>query len=470
MQIGNDFFLNMFGAIANLPITAQMGGADFIPTNANGGTLQLTGPGSAAWLGMKNKMMQKYAYENCFPLGSVVDRLADFDISGKVSISYVGGKSKGNDATNSWAKNLRRLFARPNPLQSWEQFRGQQIIYKKVFGFCPVLPIIPEGMGVDYTQAIINLPPWLFFPIPVPVPNIATATQIEELVQGWRMSILGRQIVMRPNDVIILDDGYMQDEMEYFILPKSRLVGLDMAISNLCYGFEADNVLLRRRGPIGFITHVASKDNISGYLPMTEEQQQEIQTNLQQYGISWQQYQYMVTRIPTKWESMGYDVKQLGTKETISTAERAICHRYAFPYVLYEEQDATYANAGNAKKSVYQDNVIPNAAKDYGKYSKFFQAQENGCIIDCNFDHVSVFQEDAKFKGDAAYANDQALEIEWLNNVITLNQWRIARGYETTSDGDVYFRDVEQAEEPVTGGAGELPTKVKSNGHQKILI
>lgn len=452
LPLGNSFFLNLFGSIANMPIAGALGTfADFIPTDNHGNILKLTGQDSAAWLGMKNKMMQKFAYEYCFPLSSVVDRLAEYDVSGTIEINYAGGKGAANPAKNLWSQNMRRLMTRPNPLQNWIQFRAQQVAYKKTFGFCPVLPIVPSGMSKEYAQAMINLPPWLFTPIIAPGVNIVTATELNQIVTGWRVNILGKVTTIAPDDLFILDDGYLQDEFYSYTLPMSRLVGLDMAISNLCASMEADNVLLRKRGPLGFITHAPKSDPISGNIAMSDEVKQELQNSLAGYGLNWAQYQYVISRQPVKWESMGYNVTELGTKETIIAAERAICHRYAYPFILYEEQDATYANGGNAKKGVYQDNVIPSNRKDMMEYERFFEAEENNCEICADYSHVAAFQEDEKFKGQAAQLLDQALQIEWLNNVITLNQWRTMRGYDTTSDGDVYFKDL-NVQNPATAG------------------
>ena len=443
MPIGNSFFLNLFGSIANLPIAGMLGNTDFIPTDGNGNILKLTGQDSAAWLGMKNKLMQKYAYEYCFPLSSVVDRLAEYDVSGNIEIYRLEGKGKQNPATNLWSQNMRRLLEQPNPLQPWSQFRSQQKIYAKVFGFCPVLPIIPSGFTPEYAQAMINLPPWLFTPILKPGANFFTATKIEDMVDGWRCNLLGKQIVFRPDQIMILSDGYMQDEMFSYVLPMSRLVGLDMAISNLCASMEADNVLLRKRGPLGFITHAPKSDPVIGNLAMTKEEKDELQNSLRDYGLNWSQLQFAISRQPVKWESMGYNVTELGTKETIIAAERAICHRFAYPFILYEEQGATYANGGNAKKGVFQDNVIPSNRKDLEVYESFFLAAENNCEICGDYSHVAAFQEDEKFKGQAAQLLDQALQIEWLNNVITLNQWREQRGYDTVlGEGDKYYKDL----------------------------
>jgi hypothetical protein len=450
MQFSNSFFLNLFGTIANLPASSFLSGMDFAPISNNGDILKLTGQDSAAWLGMKNRMMQKYAYDYCFPVASVVDQLGHYDTTCELEINYITLKRGGNTAKNTWANNMRRLLSQPNPLQDWHQFRGQQVMYKKIFGYCPVFVLKPSQMTPDYAAIMINLPPWLFDPVPRPGANILKATKLSDIVGGWRVNLPGgKMVILQPDDVFLLDDGYMQDELQHFILPKSRLVGLDMAISNLCAAMEADNVTLRKRGPLGFITHAPKTDPVSGNIAMTADEKNEIQTALQQYGLNWSQFQFAISRTPVRWESMGYNVTELGTKETIITAERAVCHRYAYPFILYEEQGSTYANVIQAEKNVYQNNVIPNNKKDFLKYEKYFLAEENNCCIYGNFSNVAILQEDEKNKGQAAQLWDQALQIRWLNNVITLNQWREQVGIDTTDDGDVYFKDM-KTERPLT--------------------
>jgi hypothetical protein len=231
------------------------------------------------------------------------------------------------------------------------------------------------------------------------------------------------------------------DENESFILPQSKLVGLDMAVSNLCAAMEADNVLLRKKGPLGFISHDAGavKDSVAGYIPMMENEKLEIQEALSQYGMSWDQFQYVVSRTAIKWNSMSYDVNQLGTKETIISSEKAICHRFGFPYVLYEETESAFANGENAASSVYQNNVIPNAKKDLNKYNAFFGAEENACVIRMCYDDIPALQEDEVNKNSAAYSLAQTLDLEYKSGIITKNQWLTARGYDTVGDGDTYY-------------------------------
>lgn len=446
---------NLFGTIAGGSLAYSPSGMSFIPKGPNGETIVIKGD-TASWMGLKNRLMQKYAYDFCFPVSCVVDRLAEYDITGTIEILRSTGKGKDNFATNEWAQRMNKLLAQPNPLQSWEQFRGQQNVYKRIFGFCPVLPIVPAGFGPEYAISMINLPPWLFDV--EGTKKLLFTSRVDEIIKHYKCTILNQSFVLQPDQVIILEDSFMQDEACDFLLPQSRLVGLDMAVSNICAAMEADNVLLKKKGPLGFISHdaAATKDSVAGYIPMTKTEKEELQSALAQYGLSLEQYQYVISRTASKWNPMSFDVKQLGTKETVMAGEKAICHRFGYPYTLYEQQDSTYANGANAEKGVYQNNVIPNNTKDLNKYNKHFKASDNACKISNNYSHIAVLQEDELAKAQAANTWNDALKKEYDNNLITKNQWLTARGYDTIPDGDKYKKD-EAQDEPIVVDPNKLP-------------
>ncbi len=435
------FVHNLFGTIANMngtvPVPSHI---DFIPNGNAGETIQIKGD-SAEWLGLKSRQMQKYAYDYCHPVASVVDRLAEYDLTGELLILKIKGKGKEDIAKSSWAERMRKLLEQPNPMQNWHQFRGQQNVYKRVFGFCPVLPLIPAAFEHDpsFATCMINLPPWLFEA--KGRRKFILTSDINEIIEEYIVTIYGNRVSFKPQQIFILEDGFVMDEVSDFLLPQSRLVGLDFAISNLCASMEADNVLLKKKGPLGFISHdaAATKDAVAGYIPMEDEEKEELQAELTKYGLSWSQFQYAISRQAVKWNPMSFDVKQLGTKETVVACEKAICHRYGYNYVLYEDTDATYANGENAASSVFQNNIIPNNKRDMNKYNKFFKARENDCEMFCDFSDLSALQEDKLNQGQAAQALDNALLLEYENDIITKNQWLTARGYDTVEGGDVYF-------------------------------
>lgn len=438
-----NFLTNLFGTIAGTTFLNRVSsGISHIPKDNVGGTIQIKGD-TASWLGLKNKLMQKYAYDYCFPVASVVDRLAEYDITGTVEILRASGKGREDYATNSWARNMEKLLAQPNPLQSWEQFRGQQVVYKKVFGYCPVLPFVPAGMTPDNATSMVNIPPWLFEAYGTK--NIFFISKADEIVKEYKVTILNKSFTLKPEQVFILEDSFMQNDECDYLLPQSRMVGLDMAVSNLCAAMEADNVLLKKKGPLGVWSHDAAavKDSMVGYLPMSTDEKAELQETLQQYGLNLEQYQYIISRTAIKWLPTSFDVRQLGTAETVVRSEKAICHRYAFPYVLYEETDATFANSSEAAKGVFVTNVIPNSRKDINKYNKFFKASENNAYIKVDYSDIAALQEDKVKQAETESRLTDLVLKQYDNNVITYNQMLTRMGLETVADGDKLKKDRE---------------------------
>lgn len=448
----NNFFSNyvsnLFGTVARQAVSPLGSSMDFIPQGANGEVIQLRGDISAAWLGLQNPLMQKFAYEYCYPVSSVIDRIAEMDVAGEIEINRQSGKGKEEPATSPYAVAMNKLFKHPNPMQSWSMFRAQQTSYKKIFGYCPVFVVIPAGFENQpwMATAMFNLPPWLFNAIPNPKWNMYDPNGVEtgatSPISHYTLSYLGKFFTIQPQWVFILEDGVMPDNNKYFLLPESKLVGLDMPVSNICAALEADNVLLKKKGPLGFIGHdPGAKDHIAGYLPMTKRDKTQLQKDLMQYGLSLDKFQYVISRTAARWNPMSYNVTELGTKETIIGGSKAVCHRFGFPYVLYEASETTYANQNQAARDVYQNVIIPASDKDMEKYEQFFLADKNNCDIDLCYDHLQVMQENKLEKAQSDHWLSKGLEVDFRNGIISKNQWRTAKGYELVAGDDTAYVD-----------------------------
>lgn len=447
------FVDNLFGVIAqNAGLNLVQSGIDFIPIDGNYGTLDIKGNygtldikgKNATWIGLGNRDQQLAAYQYCSPLASVIDRLAEADINGKPEILRAGGKGKEDYATSEYARKLNALFTQPNPLQSWLQFRGQQVVYKKIFGFCPVWPINPAGFPApEDAYQLWNLPPWLFDY--EATKKIFRQKDIGGIVKTWVLNINGERVEIPADKIFILEDSFLQDENCDFILPKSRMVGLDMAVSNICAAMEADNVLLKKKGPLGAWTHDPAQDRIAGYVPMSEDKKQQVQADLSQYGLSFNQYQYIISRHAIKWQPTSFDVNQLGTSDTLVKGTKEICHRYNYSYTLLEESESTFsANGVRAHVSLYQNNVIPQRSKDDDKYTGFFRMRENNCKLVSNFEALPILQPDKKAEADTIMSQTNAYVKQYKENIITMNMMLEKLGYDTRADGDVFYNQTEE--------------------------
>lgn len=433
------FTNNLFGAIAGLSGSLVRPAPDFIPIDGSGKTLQLTNT-SANWLGLRSRQMQYWAYVYCAPLSAIIDKLAECDINGVV-------EAIKNDGTEDYSqsntvKRLMNLLNKPNPIQSWEDFRSEQVAYKKIFGFCPVFPIIPKGFSdPTYATSIWNLLPWLCTPQINSGFNIYSTSGTP--VKQWTMSIFGQAVMIDGDKIMMLTDGVVKDSGTQYMLPLSKVAGLDYAVSNCCYSQEADNVLLRKKGPIGAWSHDPPTDSMAGYLPMKKEEKKELQDDLAQYGLSWDQFQFLVTRQRVKYVSAGFNVKELMTKETFNQGVEIMCDKFGVPAECLSFKDAKYENRAAAEKFMYQNVVIPGNNRDMRVYTNFFGLQklDTPVKLRCDYDELPILQDDMGAAAKAMLDKTEAVNNQYKDGYITKNMARQELGHDSIEGEDYYYVD-----------------------------
>ena len=456
------FTNNLFGAIAGLTGNLVRPGRDFIPIDGSGGTLKLTNT-TANWLGLRSRQMQYWAYVYCSPLSAIIDKIAECDMNGEL-------EAIKNDGTEDYSlsltvKRLMNLLERPNPLQTWESFRAEQVAYKKIFGFCPVWPIVPVGISdPTYAKTIWNVLPWLA--TPQINSEFSLYSETGSPVKSWQLSVFNSHINIPGESIMMLTDGIVKDSGTQYMLPLSKVAGLDYAVSNICYAMEADNVLLRKKGPLGVWTNNRPTDPVAGYLPMTAADKADLQTDLQSYGLGFEQFQYLVSRNNVKYESAGYNVKELMTKETVLQSIQMVCDKFNMPIEVMSFKDVTYANKSAAEKYLYQNNVIPGNNRDMRVYTNFFGLNklDTPVRLRCDFDELPIMQEDAAKEGSAMASKTTAIDAQYKAGYITKNMARQELGYDSIPGEDYYYIDSPEAKAATE--AADKALQIKQDGKQ----
>lgn len=432
---------NMFGSI-DRRLGAFIGNFGFVPTDGNGGTMSLNDTNvSPQWMGLESRMNQFKAYCYCPPLSSCIDRLAQADSNGIISFVDNAGLPINNINKIPSMSRIRDLFLDPNPMETWFEFDAGQVVFAKTFGFCPVWCITPAGMDRSYTIAMFNLNPYIVQAIPnfdysmYALKGTKNANPIKE----WTFTMSGITYRIPAEDVLLIKDGYMNQTVgDGTNLPMSKVAGLDYSISNICAAMEADNVLLKKKGPLGIFSY-DPKPDMAGSTPMTGTDKNEIQNELKRYGMSWGQLQYIVSKMPVKWNSMSFNVQELMTKETVRQGTDSICDRFDYPAELMSGKNATYENRTSAEKFLYQNNIIPFSLRRMARYNKFFGLTTTDYNIVINYNHLAVLQEDLVKSGQARYYQSQSLLIDWQAGMITMNQYLIRQELPEVEGGDIYY-------------------------------
>lgn len=429
---------NIFGTLGAGAFPLATYGKDFIPKDDGGGIINLGGltdGGSAKWIGLGSKQMQFWAYAFCTPLAAVIDRLAQADTNG--ILQFV------DEDTNVPIKNVNKiprlsrikaLLKKPNPWQTWEEFEGEQVVLCKIFGYCPVFSVGPKGFDKSYTKALINLNPVYLTP---QRNNEFSIYKSEGKIKSWTLNVLGNTYDIPSEDIMLIKDGFVTKTTDDLDLPMSKINGLDFAVSNFCASMEADNVILKKKGPLGVFSFDPGKD-MAGTTPLDPEAKDALQEDLLQYGLTIGQIQYVVSKMPVKWSPISFNLRDLMTKEVSRAAMDLMCDRFDYPAELMSGKNATYENRNTSEKFLYQNNIIPYSLRRMTRYNNFFDLT-SGVIIRKSYSHLPVLQEDIVKAGEAYLAESQGLDVDWKSGMITWNQWQIRKERDPVPGMDIYY-------------------------------
>lgn len=435
---------NMFGSIANSGMN-WLGSWDFLPTDNTGGIMSLTGENldrKAQWLGLGTRQMQYWAYCYCAPLAAVIDRIANADANGRVCFLTDDGKLIANPNKIPMMARIRKLMLKPNPMQTWDEFDSQQVAFCKTFGYCPMFAVGPVGMDKTYSIAFFNLNP--FYAQPVinhDYSMFAVTGPNTNPIKEWTLTILGTSYTIPSSDILLLKDGHMDATDNSGVLPLSKVAGLDYFVSNICAAMEADNVLLKKKGPLGIFSSDAKPD-MAGQTPMPPTEQKDLQEQLARYGLTRGQMQHVISKWPVRWNPMSFSVSELMTKETVRQGTDGICDRMDYPAELMSGKNATYENRNSAERFLYQNNIIPFSLRRMARYNIFFGLQDTDYNIRLNYDHLPVLmvREDLLNEGQANKENSIGFSTMWKDGVITQNQYLKKMGMdELGAEGDIYY-------------------------------
>jgi hypothetical protein len=169
---------------------------------------------------------------------------------------------------------------------------------------------------------------------------------------------------------------------------------------------------------------------------MTSEQKDQLQQDFRRYGLKNHQWQFIITSATLKWQQMGVATKDLMLFEEIEADTMAICDNYNYPYQLMSSaKGTTFSNLNEGKKLLYQDATLPEAESIYEQWNQLFNSKKYNLKIDKDYSHVAVLQEDKLQSAQARKELNEALQIEFQNGLITLDDWLEKLGEDPLPDG-----------------------------------
>lgn len=366
----------------------------------------------------------RQAYLKCAPLKAVVNRRASMFANGRYNITSRDGQK---EARGTFSRDLDKLLNKPNVLQTGRQFKAQHDIYVDLFGYCPVLKISPSGFP-NTLKAIWNLPPWLFdidF-----TGNWYNQTDIKAIYKQFYLNWGGQKRQLDMDAVfLVLDNSIGTDNDGNLLMPDSRVKGLGQFVSIEANSELSLNTIISKKGAIGILSNSPGSGQYAPLKVGTEKEA--IQRDFARFGLTGQEFQVIITDASLQWQNMSYPVKDLMLFEAMTAAKGGICDgmgMYSYLMNPVNGQGTTFNNLNEAKKSQYQDFIIPD---DEGRTEQLGQnliPEDENLSLKTDFSHVEVLQESQQSKAVTTKAQADAYQSQYNLGLMTRNDILEAMG------------------------------------------
>lgn len=385
------------------------------------------------------------AYQQCPVVSSIINKKASCIINGITKIV----DNDNQEINTVQAVALRKLLKKPNAIQSGKQFKAQQSVYKQIYGYCPVLVIKPVGFEADYSKwKLWNLPPWMI--LAQTNTNLFYESDAKPFT-SILLTYMGHSVYLNPDSVFFIKENqistgtYMYNGNTNNVslhLPDSRLFAVEKPINNLIASLNSRGSLIQERGPQWLLTNDSADSAEQGLFPIDEEAKKDLHKDFLQYGIMAGQRKAIITDAKLKLQTVGFNVQELQLLEGEIQDAKMICDQLNYPPYLMGLVDAKFDNQDIAERNLYTNAIIPDCESDDEQISSMLGLEAFGLKITTDFKHLPALQENEEKKGRGALLMNQALVIEFYNNQITWNEWRVERGRDTVPGMDKYYKDL----------------------------
>lgn len=406
------------------------------------------------------------AYKTCPPLTSIINKKAQAYINGKSWILNASGRSRDKESTSEVANKFRKLRKQPNPFQSEKEFDAQQYVYLQLFGWCMMIIIKPVGFSPLDATAIWNIPPSMVN-VEETQKSWLQAKKKGDIIKSVVIEWEGEKTTIKADDVYIIKD--FVPNFKSLIFPESRVCSLELPINNIIGAYESRNVLINYRGALGIIS--PDQKDAGGSIKLLEEDKEQLQKDFANYGLKNRQWKFIISSASIKWSQIGISTRELMLFEEIQDSIMRICDQFNFPYPLIANEKFNNLGGSNTdpnKTLLYNEAIIPEAESIAEQWANIFRLEEAGLKLERDYSHVPAMQGDELKKAQARFSRNQGRQIEFYNNLCTLNEWRVYNGDDPlpTEHGDKYYYEL-VAMGWKFGSGGSAPAKPDQENGQE---
>jgi phage portal protein BeeE len=300
------------------------------------------------------------------------------------------------------------LIKNPNWFQPITEFQRQTWLFRDLFGNEFIYILRPSGM--DNIRGLFTLPPNLvnaeyvdsspfFLFTQNRIPNVQYSI---ELGNGKRMPLDHEALIHLNADRVSVSSATDKSLLQ----GQSKLESLSQVVSNLFDAYESRGIVLRNRGALGILSAEGGKDGLGFTIPasMQPEEKKALYDEFRQnYGLlkHHQRGAIIISNWGLKWQPIEVDPDKLGLYTETKESFKKVLDTFGIPEDLFaRDKGATYENQNQARKSFYENTIVPEANEWVTALNQSIMEDEKVKLI-VDYTHLPCFQEDLKVKTEA---------------------------------------------------------------------
>lgn len=358
------------------------------------------------------------AFNNIPELNAIINLLARCHSNAVYKVVDKHGK----EIENHW---IGPLLRNPNWFQDQKEFIRQTVIFHELYGNEYIYNNVPLGFKAQRTKALFSLPPNLITPKldeKDPFFTFSTTPNIKYI-----LDFNGEKKTLDSENIIHLNDNQVnitKIDQKDILKGTSKCQALTPVLNNIKMAYESRGVIIKYRGAQGILSP-ESKDGIGQTIPFSDEEKEAAQHAYQSYGTLGRQFQLLITNVTSRFTPMTLnEPKKLGLFDECKLDFDRMLDSYQLPPDLFvRDQGATWENKNQARKEIYENNVIPSANERAGALNQKFLSDDKGKII-ADFLHMPILQEDLKAKADMRNSNVNYLSRLLQDGMISPEEYR----------------------------------------------
>lgn len=340
--------------------------------------------------------------------------------------------------TDPIAKKMFLLMSQPNPLQSTVEFLNLNSITYDLYGNSTTRGNFAlERYDIKNIATMYNL--WPQFMKPIMTGKFLNAIEIKDIISKWEYSIVSKDTerFFSPDEILHRKEPNLTYNCpEDVVLGKSRVIPLQMPLSNISMAYETRNVIAKERG----IEVIVSSNNIDqqlGSIALTPDEEKKLSEAFKKkYGSLDGQDRYMFSPFAIKVDQIDQDIRKLGILEEIGMDAMIVANVYNIPIELIKMflQGATYENQGASDRRMYQTNAIPRAEDLFEDINNWLKTRDYGFEYYPSWEHIAVLKADRKEESLVRRNESFVCREAFLAGTITGNEWRLRMGFEKSTN------------------------------------